>query len=120
MTALYGIYIHLLRHKITQHKYFSSPTSNIERMTSLLQSTKNAIVLYNYEPKEHDELKLMKGEQIIVLEEVTENDGWSLGQNQDGVKGIPIKLCVVQVKILRHHLNLNARLLRKPYIRAKR
>jgi hypothetical protein len=57
-------------------------------MASLLQNTKNAIVLYNYEPKEHDELKLVKGEQIIVLEEVTENDGWSLGQNQDGVKGI--------------------------------
>ena len=57
-------------------------------MASLLQRQKNAIVLFNYDPKEHDELKLIKGEQIIVLEETTENDGWSLGQNQDGVKGI--------------------------------
>ena len=49
---------------------------------------KNAIVLFDYEPSEHDELRLVKGEEIKVIQVDTENEGWSLGKNKDGVKGI--------------------------------
>ena len=49
---------------------------------------KNAIVLFDYEPSEHDDLRLVKGKKIKVIQVDTENEGWSLGKNKDGVKGI--------------------------------
>ena len=49
---------------------------------------KSALVLFSYEAQEEDELSLEKGAKIRVIKEKTGNEGWSLGMNANGTRGI--------------------------------
>ncbi|KAL1933357.1 hypothetical protein VTP01DRAFT_7447 [Rhizomucor pusillus] len=69
-----------------------SPSSPPEQATSQAKSQepasqKKAMVIHDYQAENEDELQLMRGEYIIILEKM-DNQGWWKGQNESGIVGV--------------------------------
>ncbi|KAI8992520.1 SH3 domain-containing protein [Pilobolus umbonatus] len=56
-------------------------------MKSTKQSTLKAMAIYSYTPENEDELQLMGGEYVTIVDQ-TEDNGWWKGTNESGKTGV--------------------------------
>ncbi|KAJ2960928.1 hypothetical protein NQZ79_g3773 [Umbelopsis isabellina] len=74
--------------QVSSPQAISSPATPPSRSGSVSQSKETkAIVTHHYDPDQEDELSLMKGEYVVILERDADDDWWK-GRNERGEIGV--------------------------------
>ncbi|KAI8063410.1 SH3 domain-containing protein [Gilbertella persicaria] len=60
----------------------TTPASSVKALSCL-----KAMVIHDYKPENQDEIQLMRGEYVTVIDKM-ENDGWWKGTSENGATGI--------------------------------
>ncbi|KAI9474038.1 MAG: SH3 domain-containing protein [Benjaminiella poitrasii] len=72
---------------VKANNHTSSSSNAIADSAVKSHSTIKGMVVHEYKPENEDELKLMRGEYITVIDKL-EDDGWWKGMNENGNTGI--------------------------------
>ncbi|KAI7890299.1 SH3 domain-containing protein [Mucor mucedo] len=69
------------------HPTIAKPVEQVAAPTKKGTMSSRAMVLHDYAPESEDEIKLMRGEYVTVIDQL-ENDGWWKGTSESGETGV--------------------------------